>query len=89
MALEINKNVNFYGNSHIMAEDEMGNEYAKIIVSLNANYNGVDKKVYFNKTIEDVVAYHENKEMCDTDYEAFEQQVLDTVGSDVEVVKEA
>lgn len=87
MALEINKNVNFYGNSHVMAENEMGNEYAKIIVSLNANYNGVDKKVYFSKTIEDVVAYHENKEMCDADSEAFEQQVLDAIGNDVEVVE--
>lgn len=87
MALEINKNVNFYGNSHIMAEDAMGNEYAKIIVSLNATYNGLDEKVYFTKTIEDVVAYHENKEMCDADSEAFEQQVLNAIGNDVEVVE--
>lgn len=87
MALEINKSVNFYGNSHIMTDDAMGNEYAKVILSMNATYNGMDKKIYFTKTIEDVLAYHENKEMCDADYEAFEQQVLDAIGDDVEVVE--
>lgn len=84
MALVFNKSMNFNGQSTIEnVVDEYNNK--KIILSMSASCYE-NNKVYFSKTIDDIAAYEENKEICDADYAEFEKKVFAIIGNEIEVV---
>lgn len=47
------------------------------IMYMNASYNGVD--LNFSKNIQNVTLYEQNKEMVDSDYLKFENEIIKSI----------
>ena len=65
-----NMNISFNGASLV---DDV------VVAQMNANYAGAE--VYFNMTVVDLVAYNDNKEVVELDFDNFKDKALESINS--------
>jgi hypothetical protein len=63
-----NMNISFSGASVV---DEV------VVAQMNANYSG--NEVYFNMTVVNLVAYNDNKEVVELDFDTFKDKALESI----------